>query len=89
MKKFLIMICFALISVCSVGCSAENSTKMYIETAQLTDEEKGITELLGIDKNYDIYDFKLDDNVKSININFNDKLNKKREVFKCFPLYFL
>ena len=45
MKKFLIMICFALISVCSVGCSAENSTKMYIETAQLTDEEKGITEL--------------------------------------------
>ena len=69
MKKFLIMICFALISVCSVGCSAENSTKMYIETAQLTDEAKGITELLGIDKNYDIYDFKLDDNVKSININ--------------------
>ena len=43
MKKFLIMICFALISVCSVGCSAENSTKMYIETAQLTDEEKGLS----------------------------------------------
>ena len=49
---------------------AENNLdQMYIEEAQLTEEEKNIAELLGLNQEYRLYDFSLDDTVKSMQIN--------------------
>ena len=56
MKKLLIVLMiFFIFSISS--CGEKSSEKMYIEAARLTDEEKDITELLGIDTQYHIYDF--------------------------------
>ena len=54
-----------------VGCSDIEKTagKMYIEPAQLTEEEEKIAALLGLDTQQKIYDFVLDETVQSIQVN--------------------
>lgn len=54
-----------------VGCSDIEKTagKMYIEPAQLTEEEEKIAALLGVDTQQKIYDFVLDETVQSIQVN--------------------
>lgn len=66
MKIFLrnsIIIILALLMV-SCGNKAKEP-KMYIEKARLSKEEQNIIELLGLANDHQIYDFKLDDKVKS------------------------
>lgn len=64
MKKVLIGILLFV-----TGCTSQNqspvSQEMYLEQAQLTQEEQNIIELVGTEGKY-IYDFQLDDTAKSI-----------------------
>ena len=71
MKK-LIVLMLAMVGLLSmVGCSDIEKTaeKMYIEPAQLTEEEEKIAALLGLDTQQKIYDFVLDETVQSIQVN--------------------
>ena len=71
MKK-LIVLMLAMVGLLSmVGCSDIEKTaeKMYIEPAQLTEEEEKIAALLGVDTQQKIYDFVLDETVQSIQVN--------------------
>ena len=54
-----------------MGCSdtPETVNKMYIEPAQLTEEEENIAGLLGLNTKHRIYDFVLDDTVQTIQVN--------------------
>ncbi len=47
----------------------EEVHNMYIEEASITDEEKQIIELLDVDENYAIYDFKVDEGIQAMQIN--------------------
>ena len=70
MKRILLALVLCVVSSVSLSACAENSLEqMYIEEAQLTEEEKSIAELLGADQEYRLYDFYTDDTVKSMQIN--------------------
>ena len=71
MKKLIVLV-LAMVGLLSmVGCSdiKKNAEKMYIEPAQLTEEEEKIAALLGLDTQQKIYDFVLDETVQSIQVN--------------------
>ena len=71
MKKWQIwtlLLCVAL-SFSLSACAENDLNQMYIEEAQLTEEEKNIAELLGLNQEYRLYDFFIDDTVKSMQIN--------------------
>lgn len=63
-----------LVTICIAslfgGCSnnAENSA-MYINVAQLNDDEQNIASLLGAGNDHLIFDFSVDDTIKSIQVN--------------------
>ncbi|MBQ8298976.1 MAG: hypothetical protein IJX99_03785 [Clostridia bacterium] len=79
MKKtmFLLLISVLLLTLC--GCdnekNKENITNMYIDVAKLTEEEKDIIELTGGKNAGHIFDFSLDENVKSMYINTYQLVN--------------
>ena len=52
-----------------IADKSESTSKMYIEPAQLTEEEENIAELLELNTKYRIFDFVLDDTVQSIQVN--------------------
>ena len=71
MKKLIVLV-LAMVGLLSmIGCSdiEKNAEKMYIEPAQLTEEEEKIAALLGLDTQQKIYDFVLDETVQSIQVN--------------------
>lgn len=66
MKRFtLILAVFLMLS----GCAQKHKDIMYIEPAQLTQEEQNIADLLGADTNQRIFDFFVDGTVQSMQIN--------------------
>lgn len=71
MKKLIIAVLLMLGMISLVGCSHTPKTaeKMYIEPAQLTEEEENIAELLGLNSKQRIFDFVLDESVQSIQVN--------------------
>ena len=71
MKKWIITVLMMVGIVSMVGCSdtPETAEKMYIEPAQLTEEEEKIAALLGLNTEQRIFDFELDETVKSIQVN--------------------
>lgn len=68
MKKLTVMVMAIVGMLSMVGCSDTEKTaeKMYIEPAQLTEEEEKIAALLGLNTQQPIYDFVLDETVQSI-----------------------
>ena len=71
MKKLMALM-LAMVGLLSmVGCSdiEKKAEKMYIEPAQLTEEETNIGSLLGLNMEHRIYDFVLDESVQSIQVN--------------------
>ena len=71
MKK-LMAIVLAIVGMLSMaGCAdtEKNEGKMYIEPAQLTEEEEKIASLLGLNTEQRIYDFTLEESVQSIQVN--------------------
>ena len=71
MKKLIIIVLAIVGMISMVGCSDTEKTvdKMYIEPAQLTEEEEKIAALLGLNTQQQIYDFVLDETVQSIQVN--------------------
>lgn len=71
MKKLIVALLVMIGIISMIGCSATSKTadKMYIEPAQLTEEEEKIAALLGLDTQQKIYDFVLDETVQSIQVN--------------------
>ena len=71
MKKLIVAVLVVIGMMSMVGCSdvPKSAEKMYIEPAQLTEEEEKIAALLGLDTHQKIYDFVLDETVQSIQVN--------------------
>lgn len=70
MKKWMIgMIAAALMASLSACGGTEKKPDMYIEKARLSTQEENIVKLLGGDTLVPIYDFKVDQTLKSIQIN--------------------
>ena len=71
MKKLIVLVLAIVGMLSMVGCSDTEKTaeKMYIEPAQLTEEEEKIAALLGLNTQQQIYDFVLDETVQSIQVN--------------------
>ncbi len=72
MKKLISCILIFVLAMSFSGCQSVQEDKkpeMYIETAYLTEEEENIAELLGANTDDLIYDFVLDETVKTIQIN--------------------
>lgn len=79
MKKMIISIVAAVIIVSMTACGTPKKPDMYIEKAQLTKQEEDIAKLLGADNGKLIYDFKLDDTVKCIQVNTYELSNGEWE----------
>ena len=71
MKKWIALFLMITGAICMIGCSdtTETANKMYIEPAQLTEEEEQIAALLGLNTKQRIFDFVLDETVQSIQVN--------------------
>ena len=68
-KRALLLACCCLLLVFCTACRKTQAPAMFIEPAQLTDKEKDIADLLGLGKASILYDFTLDDTVRSMQIN--------------------
>lgn len=84
MKKVTKILLIFLVIIGLYGCSNEfgknnNKDEMYIEVAKLTEEEKSIADLLGVNTDKYIFDFILEDTVKSIQIKTYELVNGKWE----------
>lgn len=78
MKKIRCIIIVMCLLFSFTACDVrEKLPDMYIEKAQLTQEELNIVELLGIDDTYTIYDFQVNDTIKAIQINTYELENGK------------
>ncbi len=72
MKKIMLLFISCLVSIFFIGCTdkeVEDNT-LYIEKAVLTEEEDNIIKLLGTEFDNSIFDFKVDDTVKSIYLTY-------------------
>lgn len=71
MKRLISLFLVITAMICVVGCSdsPEKVNEMYIEPAQLTEEEERIAALLGLNTKHHIFDFVLDDTVQAIQVN--------------------
>ncbi len=66
MKKFLVFLMTLVLLMSLAACKSDG--RPYIEPAQLSEEEKSIASLLGLDTEHRIYDFVLDDTVQSMEL---------------------
>ena len=71
MKRLITLFLLITAMICMAGCSdtPETANKMYIEPAQLTEQEEQIAALLGLNTKQRIFDFVLDETVQSIQVN--------------------
>ena len=71
MKKWIITLVVMIGIISMIAClgAQKNEENMYIEPAQLTEEEKEIVSLLGLNTEHRIFDFSLDESVQSIQVN--------------------
>lgn len=77
MKRIWALLLGVILSVSLSACAENNLDQMYIEQAQLTEEEKNIAELLGLNQEYRLFDFSIDDTVKSMQINTYELIDGK------------
>ena len=64
-KVFALLLLMALLA----GCSAEAAPAMYIQPAELNEEEEAIAELLGADTDQHLFDVVLDGTAKTVSVN--------------------
>ena len=70
MKRWFLLGIAVCLFAALTGCNEEaDNPSMYIEPAQLTEEEENITALLGVDTEYYMFDFALDGKAQSLQIN--------------------
>ncbi len=80
MKRIWTLLLCVILSFPLSACTETNLNQMYIEEAQLTEEEKNIAELLGLNQEYHLYDFSIDDTVKSMRINTYELINGEWQI---------
>lgn len=70
MKRIAISIIAVMMTLSALACAQiHKKPAIYIEKAQLSDQEESIVQLLGANREQHIYDFKLDNHVKSVQVN--------------------
>lgn len=70
MKKVIIIIVAIIFVLSLVACSNKvQKPAMYLEKAQLSEQEEDIAKLLGANSDQHIYDFILDDTARSVQVN--------------------
>ena len=67
MKKILALCALMALVLC--GCGAEAAPPMYIQPAELTEEEEAIAKLLGADTEQHLFDVVLDGTAKKVSVN--------------------
>lgn len=77
--KFLAML--MLLALALSGCSAEAAPAMYIEPAQLTEEEEAVAKLLGADMDQHLFDVVLDGAAKKVSIRTYELVDGQWEMF--------
>lgn len=78
-KQFPIL--FALLALFLSGCSAEAAPVVYIQPAELTEEEEDIAKLLGADMDQHLFDVVLDGAAKKISVNVYELVDGAWESF--------
>lgn len=69
-KKILIIMSILLLGILLIGCEqTKKLPEMYIEIAELTEEELNILDIFGLKYDYEIYEYKVDENIKYREIN--------------------
>lgn len=79
MKKIKGLVMIMVVSLLLSGCVNSKAEKMSIQTAKLTKEETNILELFNDNEDYYIYDFNVDDTVKSMCISTYQLIDGKWE----------
>lgn len=75
MKKKSLIFVFFIFLFLFIGCDIENNSNnkenfdMYIDISELTEEEENILDLVALEKDFEIYEYKVDDDVKYKEIN--------------------
>lgn len=64
-KVFALLVLLALLA----GCSAEAAPAMYMQPAELNEEEEAIAKLLGADTDQHLFDVVLDGTAKTVSVN--------------------
>jgi len=72
---------FALLALCLSACSAQAAPAMYIQPAELTEEEEAIAKLLGADTSQHLYDIVLDGTAKKMSVRSYELIDGKWEIF--------
>lgn len=78
MKKVLAL--FALLALVLGGCSADTPA-MYIQPAELTEEEESIAKLLGADTDQHLFDVVLDGTAKKVSVRTYELIDGQWELF--------
>lgn len=80
MKKTISMLLIVILTLTLGGCSTEQDSTNYIEKAKLTEEEEKIANLITDISNTEIFDFKIDGKVKTIEINLSELIDGSWEL---------
>lgn len=72
---------FALLSLLLSGCGAEAVPVMYIQPAELNEEEAAVAKLLGADTDQHLFDVVLDGTAKTVSVNTYELVDGVWELF--------
>lgn len=67
MKKVFALL--ALLALILCGCTAQAAPEMYIQPAELNEEEEAVAKLLGADTDQHLFDVVLDETAKKVTVN--------------------
>lgn len=81
MKRVITCMLVLSLALLLCACGGEQKPAMYIEPAQLTEEETDIVNLLGINQGQRIFDFKVDETVQVMNISVYELVDGQWDAF--------
>jgi len=79
--KAKLLVLFALLILCLSACSAEAAPAMYIQPAELNEEEEAVAKLLGANTSQYLYDIVLDGTAKKMSVRLYELTDGKWENF--------
>lgn len=72
---------FTLLTLCLGACSAGAAPAMYIQPAELNEEEEAVAKLLGADTSQHLYDIVLDGTARKISVRVYELIGGEWESF--------
>lgn len=81
MKRVITCMLVLSLALLLCACGGEQKPAMYIEPAQLTEEETNIVQLLGFNLEQKIFDFKVDETVQVMNISVYELVDGQWDAF--------